>query len=102
MEYTDINNILSELLWLPTKRARDIEKNKYLAISKIYKANTRFGQRIILEITGQSNIFMPSSPGERILQDENIFKKLQQDADIGNLYFKITEQGNIHFNNKDM
>lgn len=73
-----VSNISEEPL--PTRKLRDLELHQEYYITDLKSVQTKFGERIIAEITEEYIIFLPARITGVFKQDGELFKGTQQAA----------------------
>lgn len=81
MDLTKINNIASST-FLPTKKWEELNEGIYI-ITSIKKVNTKYGKRMVFEISNNNEkfeIFVPTKVSDDLYIDETLYNYLSAKA----------------------
>ena len=87
MDY--INNISrTPSDYLPTKRLKDLVVNNEYNITKIKRVKTKFGDKIVLELDAEFDIFMPNKVNNYLINNDENYARFIHDFQTKSLKIK--------------
>ncbi|XP_031777356.1 uncharacterized protein LOC116415891 isoform X2 [Nasonia vitripennis] len=72
--------------FLPTKKIKDLEINKKYKISKHKKVQTKFGAKMVLELDGSFDVFLPTKVIAFLIENNTDEEKLKNEIDTRDVY----------------
>ena len=79
MDLSKLNEIAREG-YLPTKRLVDMIKGQRYMITSLKTMTTKYGQKVLVELESEYDVFMTKRVSKALIQDENFFANLQDAA----------------------
>lgn len=73
-------NSLSNNPWLPKKLLSSLVKGQKYQISSLKMVNTKFGQKVVITIDAEYDIFMPAKVSEALLEHKNLWNEMIEKA----------------------
>ena len=86
--------------FLPTKKLTDLTKDNSYMVSKLKLVSTKYGEKAVLELEREFDVFMPKKVSEAIANDENMFNNLQDAVNKYQLFITYKGGFNVEFNIK--
>jgi len=86
--FDKINKVAEAPAFLPTKRITELEFDYKYKITKVSSIKTKYGQKIVITIQDEFNVYLPARLTGMLLENEQELKLLVQAAGENHLYFK--------------
>ena len=95
VDLTGLNRIANNG-FLPSKKIKEMTPGHNFMVSKLRKANTRFGVRIVAELDEEFQVFLPAGVSEELKNNEQLYTQLLEAVQKMRLFIVYNGQ-NIEF-----
>lgn len=72
--------------FLPTKKLTEMEVQREYPISGMKFVQTRYGKRVVVELSGQFAVFLPERLAKAFENDEALFQQMIESSQKNHLY----------------
>lgn len=97
MDFTTLNNASIDQ-YLPTKSISELDIKTY-QVTKVKKVNTRYGEKIVVELNQEFDLFLPKKQCEFLLEDARLCERMEEAANLYKLFLTYKGNGIIKFSN---
>lgn len=81
-------NLVGQQSYLPKKKLADLEINKKFKITKVKQVNTKFGNKVYVELEDSFGVFLPSRVSKFIEKCQDEWDAMIKESETGNLYLQ--------------
>ena len=99
MDLSKLNEIARER-YLPTKRLVDLTKGQRYMITSLKTVTTKCGQKVLVELESEYDVFMTKRVLKALVQDENFFTNLQDATNKYELFMIYNGGAGVEFSGK--
>lgn len=93
-----LNCIASESDYLPKIKMNELRKDENYLITKIKKINTKYGEKIVLELSDQWQFFVPKRVNDTIINDDEMYEYLNEHVQRMKLFMRyLSSTGGLKF-----
>lgn len=77
---------------LPTKKGSELDENLQYSVTRIKKANTKYGTKLVVELDNALQVFLPDRVSEALLTDEALFKDFLEAVEKRKLFLEYVDK----------
>ena len=99
MDLSKLNEIAREG-YLPTKRSVDLTEGQRYMITSLKTMTTKYGQKVLVELESEYDVFMTKRVSKALVEDENFFANLQDAANKYELFMIYNGGSSVEFSGK--
>ena len=96
----DALNKVASNTFLPRKALTELTVGEKYMVSKMKEVKTKYGQRIVMELESEFQVFLPIRVATVLLNDEQLFFSLCDKINKYELVIKYLGASNIEFMNE--
>ena len=99
MNLSKLNEIAREG-YLPTKRLVDLTTGQRYMITSLKTVTTEYGQKVLVELESEYDVFMTKRVSKALVQDKNCFANHQDAANKYELFMNYNGGSSVEFSGK--
>uniref|UniRef100_A0ABD2VUH5 Uncharacterized protein n=1 Tax=Trichogramma kaykai TaxID=54128 RepID=A0ABD2VUH5_9HYME len=88
---------LTHNVYLPSIRFADLNKGQKYSVTRLHKANTMYGLKLVATIDGKQQTFLPSRTSEGIIRDQSILSYLNKKIMKNDLSLIVNDSKSFDF-----
>ena len=89
MDLTKLNKVARSKEFLPTKKMSEMELDTDYLITDVKKAETRYGDKVLVYINNQFNVFLPLRMSRTLLDNPELYEQFQNGVESGSLKMRF-------------
>lgn len=92
-------NAIARGQFKPTKKVADLKKDYKYMVTKVKQVSTRFGDKVVVEIDDEFQMFLPSKVSEALINNLDLLDSMGENANKYNLFLTYMGGNCIEFSN---
>lgn len=97
MDLTQLN-VIARGEFKPTKKVSELEKGCNYMITKLKQVETRFGEKVVIELNEEFQLFLPAKVSTALIENQKLLDDMAANANKLKLFFTYKGGNCIEFN----